>query len=205
MSRLRRALPIVVAALSIATAACATTGGYSRYPTNVRYVDERAYARGYEEGRSRGESDGRSNRRYDYQRHGVYRDADNGYRGYGDRSEYRTLFRQGFLAGYNDGFRRYSRQGYGYPGRTYPENYPRTGYPGNRTFSPASQTGYRDGYDQGRSDARDRDRYDPVRASRYRSGDHDYDSRYGSREDYKREYRAAFQQGYEQGYRDYRR
>jgi hypothetical protein len=65
--------------------------------------------------------------------------------------------------------------------------------------------GYRDGYEQGRSDARDRDRYDPVRASRYRSGDHEYNSRYGSREDYKREYRAAFQLGYDQGYRESRR
>ena len=40
----------------------------------------------------------------------------------------------------------------------------------------------------------------PIRAKRYREGDHDYDSRYGSREDYKREYRAAFEQGYREGY-----
>ena len=205
MSRLQRALPILVAALSMASAACASTGGYYRYPTNVRNVDDRAYARGYDEGRSRGESDARSNRRYDYQRHGAYRDADDGYRGDGDRTSYRSLFRQGFVAGYNDGFRRYARQGYGYPGSNYPRDNPQARYPVNRSYSPAAQNGYRDGYEQGRDDARDRDRYDPVRSSRYRSGDHDYNSRYGAREDYKRAYRAAFQQGYEEGYRDYRR
>src|SRR5206468_1335999 len=57
-----------------------------------------------------------------------------------------------------------------------------------------------DGIEAGRSDARDRERFDPIRAKRYREGDHDYDSRYGSREDYKREYRAAFEQGYRVGY-----
>jgi hypothetical protein len=67
--------------------------------------------------------------------------------------------------------------------------------------SPAAANGYRDGFDQGREDRRDRKRFDPVRAPRYRAGDHDYDRRYGSRDAYKRDYRAAFMQGYEQGYR----
>jgi hypothetical protein len=66
--------------------------------------------------------------------------------------------------------------------------------------SPASQSGFQDGVEQGQRDARDGRRFDPVRAGRYRQGDHDYDRRYGSREDYKREYRSAFQQGYSQGY-----
>ena len=205
MFRVQRTLPILVAALSIATTACASSGGFHRYPAAVRSVDDRAYSRGYDVGRERGEADARRNRRFDYQRHDIYRDADAGYRGYGDRNTYRALFRQGFVAGYNDGFRRYARSGSGYPAPTYPRNYPAPSYPGNRAISPASQNGYRDGYEQGRHDARDRDRYDPIRAPRYRSGDRDYNNRYGSREDYKREYRAAFQQGYEQGYRESRR
>ena len=60
--------------------------------------------------------------------------------------------------------------------------------------------GYRDGLEQGQKDARSRKAFDPVRASRYRLGDHEYNSRYGSRDEYRREYRAAFQQGYQQGY-----
>src|SRR5262245_49719295 len=84
------------------------------------------------------------------------------------------------------------------------------GYGGPRDYPPrvyatrAREAGYRDGFEVGRSDARHRDRYDPVRASRYRSADHDYDSRYGPRDDYRREYRNAFEQGYAEGYRTWR-
>lgn len=211
MFRIVRTLPILVVSLALASTACAS-GGYYPYPTtSVRPVNDRAYARGYDEGRERGEGDARRNRPFDYRRHDVYRDADEGYRG-GDRNAYRSLFRQGFAAGYDEGFRRFARSESGYPGRrypgtaapNYPGNYPAPNYPVTRV-SPAAQNGYRDGLAQGRDDAHDRDRYDPVRASRYREGDHDYNSRYGPREDYKRQYRAAFEQGYEQGYREYRR
>jgi len=67
-------------------------------------------------------------------------------------------------------------------------------------YSAAADTGYRDGVEAGRDDARDRRRYDPVRTKRYREGDHDYNNRYGSRDAYKRDYRAAFEQGYRDGY-----
>ena len=187
-----RLVPLV-AALSIASSACAATGAFYRYEPPVRVVDQRAYTRGYDEGRASGEVDARRNRSFDYTRHGDYRDADAAYRGSGDRNAYRALFRQGFVAGYNDGYRRYAPSRAGYPAPVYPARY----------GSPAAQAGYRDGYDQGRDDARDGDRYDPIRAPRYRSGDHDFNSRYGARESYKREYRAAFEQGYERGYRDY--
>lgn len=192
MGRVHRLLPAVVAAVSIASSACAATGAFYRYEPPVRAVDQRAYTRGYDEGRVRGESDARRNRSLDYTRHGDYRNADGGYRGYGDHVAYRTLFRQGFVAGYNDGYRRYAR-GAGYSAPVYSSRY----------GSPAAQAGYRDGYEQGRDDARDRDRYDPIRAPRYRAGDHGFTSRYGSREAYKRQYRAAFEQGYERGYRDF--
>jgi hypothetical protein len=206
MVRLPRALPVAVVLLSVTATACASSGYYRPYPVAGRVVDDRAYTRGYDEGLLRGQLDARSNRRFDYGRHREYRNADEGYRGYGDRGDYRAAFRRGFVAGYNDGFRRYTRQGNGYPGQVYGRGYPRgAGYPGTRVYSPAAENGFRDGYDQGRDDGRDRDRYDPVRAGRYREGDRGYDRRYGSLEDYKREYRAAFQQGYEQGYRENQR
>jgi hypothetical protein len=65
--------------------------------------------------------------------------------------------------------------------------------------------GYRDGLEKGREDAGDRDSYDPVRHSRYRSADRGYDSRYGTKDDYKLVYRDGFEAGYEEGYRNYRR
>jgi hypothetical protein len=194
MLRVHRLIPAAfIALLSVASGACAAQGAFYQYRPPVRTVDQRAYTRGYEEGRSAGENDARHNRRFDYSRHGDYRDADAGYRGYGDRNAYRTLFRQGFVAGYNDSYRRYARSDRGGP----------SVYPTGRFVSPAAQSGYRDGYDQGRDDARDGDRYDPIRSTRYRAGDRGYDNRYGSRESYKRDYRAAFEQGYERGYRDY--
>jgi hypothetical protein len=197
--------------LLVATPACASQGALYRYPTGGRGVDQRAYTVGYDEGRQHGEQDARRRRSFDYHRHDDYRDADDGYRGGGDRNSYRSRFRQGFVAGYNDGYRQYSQGGYsqgGYPQGRYPRGpSPQGGYGSTNHYgsSPAAQSGYRDGYEQGRDDARDRDRFDPVGARRYRSGDQDYDRRYGSRDDYKREYRAAFQTGYEQGYRGWRR
>ena len=211
----------LLAALLFSTPACASQGALVSLPNAApRGVDQRAYSIGYDEGRQRGEQDARRRRSFDYQRHNDYRDADDGYRGRGDRSSYRSVFRQGFVAGYNDGYRRYSQGGYsqggypqGYPQGRYPQGgYPQGPYPqggygsaGGYASSPAAQNGYRDGYEQGRNDARGRNRFDPVGARRYRSGDQDYNGRYGSRDDYKREYRAAFQTGYEQGYRGSRR
>ena len=79
--------------------------------------------------------------------------------------------------------------------RDYPPPPPRADY-----GSIAARNGYRDGFDEGRSDARHHERFDPIRAKRYRDGDHDYDRRYGPREEYKRDYRVAFERGYREGY-----
>jgi hypothetical protein len=105
--------------------------------------------------------------------------------------------------------------GYPYPDRApYPNRSP---YPDNRYPYPDQypngrgeygygsvpfDNGYKDGYDKGREDARDRDSYDPVRHSRYRSGDRGYNRRYGSKEEYKHVYREGFLAGYENGYHE---
>ena len=66
----------------------------------------------------------------------------------------------------------------------YDDGYRRGGvYPVYRGPSRAAEIGFRDGIEAGRDDARHRERFDPVRARRYRSADHDYDRRYGSRDD----------------------
>lgn len=76
-------------------------------------------------------------------------------------------------------------------------------YP-TRVNSAAYENGYRDGLEKGRADAKDRDSFDPVRHSRYRSADHGYDKRYGSKDDYKLVYRDGFEAGYRDGYTDHR-
>jgi hypothetical protein len=99
---------------------------------------------------------------------------------------------------------------YPYPNRyPYPESrYPYPGrYPNERGGSGYDDvpfdSGYRDGFEKGREDARDRDSYDPVRHSRYRSADRGYDRRFGSREEYKVVYREGFEAGYDEGYREH--
>jgi hypothetical protein len=103
---------------------------------------------------------------------------------------------------------------YGYPDRNrngrddrYENRYPNGGYGnygGYNTNSVPFRNGYQDGLEKGREDSRDRDSFDPVRHSRYRSGDHGYNSRYGSKDAYRQVYRDGFEQGYREGYDQYR-
>jgi hypothetical protein len=73
-----------------------------------------------------------------------------------------------------------------------------------RVNSAAYENGYRDGRAKGHDDAKDRDSFDPVRHSRYRTADRGYNSRYGSKNDYKLVYRDGFEAGYRDGYGDHR-
>lgn len=206
LKSLRFAQAVLIVAAAGSALACATPiyaqrGGY------YRDLDRRAYDIGFNDGVRQGENDARRGRTYSFNQHGEYRNADNGYRReYGDREYYRRSFREGFQRGYGEGYNRYGGNGR-YPSSTYPTypvnpTYPVTPYPvtPRGAYSPASQSGHRDGIEAGQRDARDRNAYDPVRTKRYRDGDHDYNGRYGSRDAYKREYRAAFEQGYREGY-----
>ena len=205
---------LLSAGVLIAAPACASGGYYGQRPSYSYNYERIAYQNGYDRGVRNGERDARDRRDFSYSRDREYRDADWGYRRSDmDRYEYQRAFRRGFETGYSESFNRVARA-YGsnyprYPGANAPYGYPSQGPAvprgGYGYGSVATQNGYRDGLDAGRNDARDRQRYDPIRPKRYREGDHDYDSRYGSRDEYKREYRAGFQQGYEAGYREYRR
>jgi hypothetical protein len=204
---------LILAAVMTTTACAAQTYRYPGAGPNGGYnreLERRGYDYGYRDGQRAGERDARSGRPFSFNRHDEWRDADDGYgRGYGGRELYRRSFRNGFESGYTDAYNRYGNYGRAPRGGSYP-TYPT--YPNGNdravprgSLSPAAQNGFRDGVEAGGDDARGRHAFDPVRAKRYREGDHDFDNRYGSREEYKREYRAAFQQGYEEGYRAQRR
>jgi hypothetical protein len=98
-----------------------------------------------------------------------------------------------------------SNQGRTPEAQRYPNypNYPNT-FPGRRGWDagPAYSVGYTDGYDKGREDAEDNDRYDPTRHGRFKSADHEYEREYGSKDQYRIVYRDGFRAGYEAGYRD---
>lgn len=205
-------LPVLasLALITVTTPACAQTvyggRGYG-YGTDVRRV---AYDNGYRRGFDNGVRDARSGRNANFRNDGAYRDADWGYdRRFGSRGQYRQVFRDGYESGYREGYSRNARGGYGgYGGYGYPSprndgRYPDYGYPGGGYGygNPARDHGYREGLEKGAEDARDGDRFDPLRHKWYREGDRHYNSRYGPRDQYKMAYREAFRQGYEAGYR----
>lgn len=209
-------------ALALAAPASAQ---YGRWPNQDGYngAGRIGYDNGYREGVKEGEKDARSRDRFEFRDEGDWRDGDVGYRSsYGSRELYRRVFRQGFEAGYADGYqRRAPNYGYG-NGRAIPPRgrpgvyspYPNRGpggydYPGDYRYpgggyryNPAYDAGVRDGYEKGREDARDRDSFDPLRHSWYRSGDRHYKREYGPREHYRDLYRQAFREGYDRGYRE---
>lgn len=194
MSKAYRHLPMVLLAVGVALAssACAAQIYEGREVAYGREIDRRAYDRGFREGVEAGQSDARRGRDFSYRRHDEYRDTDQDYR-WDEGDRYRRSYREGFQAGYTEAFSRNARY---WRDGVNPQMADRGEY-----RSVAARNGYRDGFDAGRGDARDRERFDPIRAKRYREGDRGYDNRYGSRDEYKRDYRAAFQRGYDEGYR----
>jgi flagellar biosynthesis/type III secretory pathway protein FliH len=91
------------------------------YPQNTRYNQafDMGFERGYRDGQEKGLEDYRKNRNPEVNRHGDYRDADDGYRSsYGNKRDYQAGYRRGFEQGYGDGFngsRRYRNR----TGRTF--------------------------------------------------------------------------------------
>jgi hypothetical protein len=66
-----------------------------------------AYDNGYRLGLQAGGEDRSAGKSFDLQRHGTYRDADNGYSSsYGNKEAYRQQFRQGYMQGYQQGYGR---------------------------------------------------------------------------------------------------
>jgi hypothetical protein len=80
----------------------------TRYPNSrgtYRYANV-AFDNGYNDGVDKGREDVRDRDSYDPNRHRWYRNADRGYEGrYGLKDEYREVYREGFLAGYNESYR----------------------------------------------------------------------------------------------------
>lgn len=74
---------------------------------NNRYTTP-GFQNGYRDGLQKGRDDGDDNDRYDPNRHSWYRSATRGYENeYGSRAEYQARYREGFEAGYGDGYRAY--------------------------------------------------------------------------------------------------
>jgi hypothetical protein len=84
-----------------------------RYPYPGQFPNRRdgwnaagpAYSVGYKDGYDKGLEDAEDNDRYDPRRHGRFRSGDHGYeREYGSKDQYRIVYREGFMAGYDAGY-----------------------------------------------------------------------------------------------------
>ena len=204
----RRLTTLAIGAFAlIVTSACAVYAQGRPVPRGQATINQRAaqaqFESGYRDGLRAGESDVRRNERFNFRDEREWQRAGNN-----------RPFRDGFERGYEDGYRRYdarggygSRGGYGNSGGGYDPRGgygSRGGYGGRIYANPAMAAGYDDGYEQGMEDARDGDRYDPVRAKDYRDGDNGYDRRFGTRDQWKIAYRDGFKAGYDRGYREAR-
>jgi hypothetical protein len=160
-----------------------------------------AYDEGYSHGRIAGADDYRRGRHFDFTDESAYKKADLGYDSrMGKHDVYRDDFRRGFAEGY--------AAGYG----------PRDLRSSDVVMLPAVTeeavdrpvtsmdlalaTGFNDGYREGLNDGRAGHRDDPIGESRYKDGDHGYESSYGPKDFYRLRYRDAFLQGYQRGFED---
>ncbi len=158
---------------------------------------------GYRDGLEKGRNDARQGKSFNPERHDAYREADHGYRSsFGNKEEYRQRYREAFRTGYEEGYRgdRGRRPGRGI---NRPEDRSEPRGPGYSEV--AQNTGYRDGLEKGRNDARQGKSFNLERHDAYREADHGYRSSFGNREDYRQQYRESFRRGYEEGYRARRR
>jgi hypothetical protein len=114
-----------IGAIASSTAQAQYPGGsYGRdrdYRRDDRYRDDRygrygnyntyqiARQQGYSYGLSTGAADGQRNKSYNPQRSRYFKNADQGYNSsFGNRGQYRQIFRDAFVQGYREGYQRYA-------------------------------------------------------------------------------------------------
>lgn len=170
---------------------------------------------GYRDGLEKGRIDARDGDSYNLQRHDAYKDADHGYRdSFRSKEAYKRVYREAFTRGYKEGYTagggpgRGRGRGWGLgqgnrsgggPVGNRPGDISR---PGNSMLvDTARNTGYRDGLDKGRNDARQRKSFNLDRHDAWKDADHGYRDSFGNKDQYKQIYRDNFRRGYEEGYR----
>jgi len=143
---------------------------------------------GYQYGVNTGASDAQHRQSYSPQRSHYYRDASS------------QAFRDGFVRGYDQGYRQYAGN-VGYDNRGYGNNgyYGNGGYRNNGSYggyggynSQELNSGYQQGINTGASDGRNGKNYSPERSRYYRNAS-------------TQAFREGFVRGYDDGYRQYSR
>lgn len=143
------------------------------------YYNNQQRNQGFQAGLNTGASDAQRGQSYNPQRSRYYRNASS------------QPFRQGFVRGYDQGYRQYAgNSGYGNGRYGNDGRYGRGGY-GNGGYNNAElNRGYQQGIETGSSDARRGQSYDPQRSRHYRNAS-------------TQAFREGFVRGYDAGYRQY--
>jgi len=96
---------MTVAALGLASGACAAHYGSWGYQERHRDAYWMGYERGFDDGARHGRADGRHHDSSDFRHSKDYRHADRGYRShYGSRHLYADGYRRGYEHGYREAF-----------------------------------------------------------------------------------------------------
>jgi hypothetical protein len=75
-------------------------------PPNMPHGDQQATQFGYQDGLAAGRADQRKGHKFDPHDHGLYKDGEHGWTStLGTKDEYKNLYREAFVKGYEDGFR----------------------------------------------------------------------------------------------------
>lgn len=163
------------------------------------------YQNGYSDGYQHGREDFHAQAGYDL----GSRDYDDAMRGFepymGDHDNYQRGYREGYIAGYNDGFHGRNSRLMAFSAEP-PYGNDRDDYrsqPRNGPQSVAFHVGYEDGLIAGGKDRRKGKHFRPSKHERYEHAGHGYNHNYGPKKQYKREYREGFLAGYQRGYGDF--
>ena len=163
-------------------------------PAYTNDTQQLGYEHGYRDGADRGRQDRdrgvtQSLRPDDYRESARYSYNPQ----YGDRRDYMSAYRDGFMAGYDDGYNYYERDGrYGdiyRRNRAGGSDRPGEGdrsRGGSRAYGSRFDQGYRDGVATGQDDQRRNTRSNYRDGSNYRGGDQNYQD--------------GFERGYQDGY-----
>ena len=203
-----RQLPLVVLAIAVIVAFSGLSqaqyhddddGYYQSYSSQARRY---GYQQGYRDGYAKGRHEGRENDPNDYQSP-DWRQATRGYEQWmgpvqAFQNAYRNGYENGFRAGYQSQTRGWSDPDwdrdepiYNRSGDVYDQS--GYGYGGNIGY----RTGYRDGMSQARDDMYKNKRFNSSPRGKYDDRDHGYRREYGDKNSYKAQYSDGYRAGYE--------
>ncbi len=183
-------------ALLAGSAAFAFGQGYPQQPAyaDSQYGNNPAYQRGFQDGINDGRNDRGRGRNVNPTKTDHYEDTPGYDSSFGPKDQYKQLYRQAYISGYQQAVRQNYQNGY-YEQRTYPAyGEPQYG------SDPAYQRGFQDGINDGRNARQNGHDAEATKTEHYEDTP-GYNSSYGEKNTYKQIYRRGYTAGFQQAFR----